>query len=385
MSCLVNCLLMALLVVISEIYFNIEKGIIKRGVLSILLFLELAASSYFHQEWLGWLFALMTLGFYLLCYAHNEICKQFIYLGGISILLTMSISIHSYYPNHPFLLLILMSGSTTCFLLLLRNRKISLLFITLLFSTFLCFQLATTYPIDAPIALLFILILAMMEWETSKNATNYKKQTNKFQNDVMMHHYEEIQSVYLNMRGWRHDYHNHIQAIRAYLSFNQIDEATQYLQELEADLDRVDTLVKSGHLMMDAILNSKLSMALSKEIQINVKATLPKKINVSDVDICVLLGNLLDNAIEACMKVDKEQRFIRIYIDTMKHQLYISITNSASENITLNERQYISEKRGNHGHGMKRVKLCVDKYHGYLNLKNEVGVFVSEAMIPLDH
>lgn len=187
------------------------------------------------------------------------------------------------------------------------------------------------------------------------------------------------------MRGWRHDYHNHIQAIRAYLSFNQIDEATKYLQELESDLDQVDTLVKSGHLMIDAILNSKLSMALTADIQINCKATVPDKLNLSDVDICVLLGNLLDNAIEACMKVNKEDRFIRIYIDTLKHQLYISITNSASESLTLNERQYISEKRGNHGHGMKRVKLCVDKYHGYLNLKNEVGVFASEVMIPLDH
>lgn len=85
------------------------------------------------------------------------------------------------------------------------------------------------------------------------------------------------------------------------------------------------------------------------------------------------------------MKVNEKDRFIRIYMSILKQQLYISITNSALEDLNFNERNYISEKRGNHGHGMKRVKLTVDKYNGYLNLQNEPGVFVSEVMLPLVH
>ena len=92
----------------------------------------------------------------------------------------------------------------------------------------------------------------------------------------------------------------------------------------------------------------------------------------------------MDNAIEACDKIPEELRRIRIYTDIVHQQFYLSITNSAAEDLSEGQKRYISEKRGNHGHGMKRVKLTVDKYDGYLNLKNEPGVFVSELMIPLE-
>ena len=97
----------------------------------------------------------------------------------------------------------------------------------------------------------------------------------------------------------------------------------------------------------------------------------------------MIIGNLMDNAIEACEKVERSGRFLRLYMAVMKKQLYLSIANSAPEEANFNARHYITEKRGNHGHGVKRVKLAVDRYDGYLNLKNEPGVFVSEVMLPM--
>lgn len=61
----------------------------------------------------------------------------------------------------------------------------------------------------------------------------------------MAHHYAEVKSVYMNMRGWRHDYHNHLQSLKAYLQLGQYKEADAYLFELEKDLDSVDALVKA--------------------------------------------------------------------------------------------------------------------------------------------
>ncbi|MXQ74259.1 GHKL domain-containing protein [Clostridiaceae bacterium DONG20-135] len=210
------------------------------------------------------------------------------------------------------------------------------------------------------------------------------RDTADFQNQVMSHHYEEVKSVYLNMRGWRHDYHNHIQTMKAYLQLKQYTQLESYLNELEADLSSVDQLVKSGNLMMDAILNSKLSLAKEHQIEIHCKAVTPESLCISDIDICVMIGNLMDNAIEACDQIPPDKRRIRVYTDIVHQQFYLSVTNSANENISEDQKRYISEKRGNHGHGMKRVKLTVDKYDGYLNLKNEPGVFVSELMIPLN-
>ena len=187
----------------------------------------------------------------------------------------------------------------------------------------------------------------------------------------------------MNMRGWRHDYHNHLQSLKAYLQLGQYKEADAYLFELEKDLDSVDALVKSGNLMVDAILNSKLTIAKQKQIHVQCKAHVAKHIAIRDIDLCVIIGNLLDNAIEACEMLEEKERFIRIYIEIVKQQLYMSFTNAAMEDLNFNQKSYISEKRGNHGHGMKRVKLTVERYDGYLNLQNEPGVFVSEVMLPI--
>jgi sensor histidine kinase regulating citrate/malate metabolism len=157
-----------------------------------------------------------------------------------------------------------------------------------------------------------------------------------------------------------------------------------YLDKLERELDRVDTLVKSGNLMADAILNSKLTLARRQKISVNCKAELPERISVADVDLCVILGNLLDNAIEACGRMEEGARFLRVYMRVNTSQFYLSVQNSAREEPDFDERNYISRKRGNHGLGMKRVKAMVDKYHGYLNLANEPGIFAAEVTLPLE-
>ena len=153
--------------------------------------------------------------------------------------------------------------------------------------------------------------------------------------------------------------------------------------ELERDLDRVDSWIKSGNLMADAILNSKLSLAQQKKIAVNCKARLPENLPVEDVDLCVILGNLLDNALEACEQIPQNARFLRVYLAINGRQLYLSIQNSAKEELNFNERNYITQKRGSHGFGMKRVSAVVEKYEGFLNLANEPGIFAAEVTLPL--
>ncbi|MCM1304383.1 MAG: GHKL domain-containing protein [Lachnospiraceae bacterium] len=211
----------------------------------------------------------------------------------------------------------------------------------------------------------------------------FEAQTEQFQRQILGHQYEEIREIYLNMRSWKHDYHNHLQVMKAQLAAGQAEEMKQYLDDLEQSLDSVDTYVRSGNLMADAILNSKLTLAEQKQIRVNCRAALPEKLSVEDVDLCVLLGNLLDNALEACEQIPQEQRFLRVYMVVNRFQLYISIQNSAKEELNFNERNYISQKRGNHGLGMKRVKALTDKYEGYLTLANEPGIFAAELTLPV--
>lgn len=339
----------------------------------------LAFAEYFHAGPAGWAMMLIVVDLYLLFYskAYEGLAAWCIAESVFFVLLALAGAYLS-------LQLFPMLFGTLLYLWMLYVKKRlqpTVLFGILFFMTVFLWIAKEGHPYLSSICMLALLYL--MEYLYQGYTRAFAQTEEEFQNQVMMHHYEEVRAVYLNMRGWRHDYHNHIQTMKAYLSLGQTERIGVYLNELEQDLTRVDQLVKSGNLMVDAILNSKLSLANERRIRINCKAVVPEKVPVSDIDICVLVGNLMDNAIEACEQIEPEKRFIRIYMDVVQSQLYLSIMNSAREDPDFNQKNYISEKRGNHGNGIKRVKLTVDKYDGYLNLKNEPGVFASELMIPM--
>ena len=194
----------------------------------------------------------------------------------------------------------------------------------------------------------------------------------EYQNQLLARQVEEVQNIYLTMRGWRHDYHNHLQSMKAYVEMGQYDKLQEYLGLLENDLDQVNQLCDSGNVNLDAILNSKISLAEKNGIRVDYKAACPANLTVSDIDLCALIGNLIDNAVEACEGL--ADPYIR---------LYISVTNATKDTVRKLDSEYITTKRGNHGHGLKRINLVVEKYEGYINRQNEPGVFVTEIMLPL--
>ena len=228
------------------------------------------------------------------------------------------------------------------------------------------------------------LIFILLEYLLQRIMKREEDKTIIYQNKLMKQQMDEIENIYMTMRGWRHDYHNHLQSLKGYLSLNKVDQMKNYLNELETDLDSIDTLYHSGNLQIDSILNAKLAIAEKGQIRIHCDASIPPQLHVSDLDLCVILGNLLDNAIESCRKIkNPDERFIRVYIGILKKQLYISITNATSETVKQRTDHYFTTKRGDHGHGLKRVDQVVKKYDGYLNRQNEPGVFATEIVLPL--
>ena len=202
--------------------------------------------------------------------------------------------------------------------------------------------------------------------------------------DKMMAQYsEEVQELYANMRGWRHDYHDHLQALKAYLDNQDTAAARQYLNELEDKLDAVDPLVHSGNAMLDAIINAKLTLAERLHIPVNEKVIVGNTPLIKDVDLVVILGNLLDNAIEAISEQPPdEKRQLRLYIGIVKQQFYISVTNTRPADQVI-DYQYASTKSDKRGLGIRRVNKLVAKYDGMINRQYEASVFVTEIAIPI--
>ena len=204
-----------------------------------------------------------------------------------------------------------------------------------------------------------------------------------YQRELLDTHYQEVENMYRQMRGWRHDYRNHIQTMKVFAANGDLEAIRSYLDELDTDLNTVDTVVKTGNAMADAILNSKISLARSKKINVRVDAHIPVRLRMSELDLCVILGNLFDNAIEASLSLPEDQRMIRIYMDMKNTQLYISFTNLTSTGKLAKTGGLFASTRGrDHGLGLIRIDNIIERLDGYLSRNSEDGAFTTEILIP---
>lgn len=204
-----------------------------------------------------------------------------------------------------------------------------------------------------------------------------------YQKELIETHYQEVETMYRQIRGWRHDYRSHIQAMKAYAAAGDMEAIKEYLDLLDTDLNTMDTAVKTGNPMADAILNSKISLARAKNIPVHADANIPVKLNTSELDLCVILGNLFDNAIEASLELPEGQRLIRIYMDMKNTQLYISFTNfTAGKKMTKRGKIFQTTKGAGHGLGLVRIDTIIERLDGYLSRNSEDGAFTTEILIP---
>ncbi len=206
-----------------------------------------------------------------------------------------------------------------------------------------------------------------------------------YQRELTETHYAEVENMYRQIRGWRHDYRNHIQTMKAYAAAGDMDAIRRYLDELDTDLNTVDTVVKTGNPMTDAILNSKLSLAKSRGIATRADARIPVKLGVPELDLCCIIGNLMDNAIEASAELPEEKRLIRVYMDMKGAQLYISVTNfTAGGKLPKLAGRFRSTRGADRGLGLVRVDAIVERLGGYLTRNSEEGAFTTEILLPTD-
>ncbi len=209
------------------------------------------------------------------------------------------------------------------------------------------------------------------------------KKISAYQYELIETHYREVDNMYRQIRGWRHDYRNHIQTMKVLAANNDMDAIKEYLDKLDTDLSTVDTVVKTGNAMADAILNSKISLAKAKNITVECDAHIPVKLKMSEIDLCCIIGNLFDNAIEASVKLPEAERMIRVYMDMKGTQLYISFTNlTAEKKMTKIGNVFRSTKGEGHGFGLVRMDSIVNRLNGYLSRNSEDGAYTTEILIP---
>ena len=210
-----------------------------------------------------------------------------------------------------------------------------------------------------------------------------EKRIAAYQRELTETHYAEVENMYRQIRGWRHDFRNHIQTMKAYAAAEDWQAVRRYLDELDGDLAAVDPVIKTGNPMADAILNSKISLARSKHIPVTADAHIPVTLKLSEIDLCCIIGNLFDNAIEASLRLPPEKRLIRVYLDMKNTQLYLSFTNfTAGKKLRRAGGLFPTTKGEGHGFGLLRTDAIVKRLGGYLSRNSEDGAFTTEILLP---
>lgn len=198
-------------------------------------------------------------------------------------------------------------------------------------------------------------------------------------------YYEEVELINQEIRKYRHDLANHLNLLYYYLDTNNLEESKRYLESMEAGLGKIRKdfyYLETGNEAVDFILNSKLLVACEKNIEVKVSIGDLSELFISNTNLCTLLANLLDNAIEACQLFNKGKAFIQLNIQFSKNKFMINIKNSSNPVKTDAEGNYITHKKvGDHGLGILQIDRIIDQYEGFVSRKYANDVFETNILI----
>lgn len=240
-------------------------------------------------------------------------------------------------------------------------------------SSFTVFFFVSSFGIEL---LMFFLILKMAE-------NHEQKQTNlliEMNNKMLQKSLKETEQTFELWRHSVHDYKNHVIALRQMAEENKYEQIKSYLAQESEIIDKKLFLFKTGNSVVDTIINVKNSYAMKHGILFVVHAKIKDGLHISDIDIATILGNLLDNAIEASLK--EENPYIEIELKTEKKLLVLNIRNKCSKMMNLELGKTNKEDSQFHGIGLKSVSRVVKKYDGEMNLEQKNQEYKVTIMIP---
>ena len=197
------------------------------------------------------------------------------------------------------------------------------------------------------------------------------------QQDIFRNQYaDNVKKQYEEISKVRHDMKQTNSVVMALLSEAKTEEAIEYMQKVARQISEFDVVIDVGNDFVNAILNAKLSEAKRNGITVLCSAD-KNAAGIDEVDLCNLLGNMLDNAIEACEKCRDKQRVIEIQIRLCQNKYLIDIENTAPEN-ALERNKLLSttkENKDRHGYGIKSIKSIAEQYNGMVSFSQTADRF----------
>lgn len=238
--------------------------------------------------------------------------------------------------------------------------------------------------------LLFMVAASVLAFESMVKRQEEKSRLAIYENQMqdLMQHVKDVEGLYDSIRGMSHDMKNNLYAMEVLLQDESKEQdARQYLKRMQDDLSALELPIETGNPITDVVIGRIYRACQKEDIDFECRFVFPKGEGYSVFDICILLNNALDNALEACSKLSKEKkgdRRIKVISYEKGNFFFMEIENGFDGILRLGKNgNFLSTKEdaGNHGLGIGNMKRCVRKYYGRVELLPKDGCFVTKMML----
>ena len=248
-------------------------------------------------------------------------------------------------------------------------------------------NIVTNFKADlfqAILALAFVFIICSAYFYYRLCQIRKEQENIALQNELLAKNYQVAKESYESNARLYHDMGNHFSMIQSYLADGKVEEARTYLNRLGKDRAAYSVERFTGIEAVDYILSQKAELARQQNIETSIHAEYPKDCKIDPVDLCTILTNLLDNALEACRKLpEASAKILSVTIRRINQFIIIQIANSCIEEPIISKGNFKTSKtdKRHHGWGMKNVRLAVEKYYGTMEHEYNKNMFTVSIML----
>jgi len=222
-------------------------------------------------------------------------------------------------------------------------------------------------------------ILYLYERITEQTETEHREQQYEQQIKSQSKHLDEILVMQKQLKGFRHDISNHFVALNSYFANSDYEGGMKYLSGITEALESGE-IVDTGNIALDAIISTKKALADEKKIDFNLQVQIPEQLFIEASDICIIFGNALDNAVEACEKINDENKWINLSIIYDDNSVVCKIVNSVNRNKKISLKTTKQDKE-NHGFGLDNIKQALSKYNHVIKTEQTKDEFILSFVV----
>ncbi len=261
--------------------------------------------------------------------------------------------------------------------------------VCIMYQIFLLSLYNAQYVIMSAITAIFLLGINYIMYElcgSLERETEVMTQARLYEQQLVLYNEEakEREQEYFRYRKIRHDMKNHLIGLRSLIKEGDVQKAENYLDGLLDDIEIVEEKICSGNVVVDTLVNAKYTLAKKMHIKTDIQVCIPNEFKFQDKHLMVILGNIIDNAIEASMKLPEEERYIKLIILYQKKMLNILIINNYNGRTRKNRwGEFITTKEEQvyHGLGLSAIKQAIDYYNGEVKITEKNGKFQVSILI----